>query len=81
MNRYVLAPIFDWSSAPGNDKRDWKSGRNQHDHQSHHPGWYFQEWENLGGDLDQQPTDNGVSDGNLINVAPFQLGEESGRRH
>jgi len=52
------------------------SDPDEHDHQSHNPIWNLQEWENLRGDLNQQPADNGVSDGNLVNVSPLQLPKE-----
>jgi hypothetical protein len=37
--------------------------------------------ENLCRDLDQKPRNYGVSDRNLVNIAPFQFGEEIARVH
>ena len=48
----------------------------EHDDKAHHPVRNFEKWKNLGRDLNQQPTDNCVSDRNLVNVAPLQLGKE-----
>src|SRR5690349_2604822 len=56
---------------PCNNERHWKPDRDQGDDQSHDPVWNFQEWKNLRGDLDQQPTDDRVSDGYFVNVAPL----------
>src|SRR5205823_13702035 len=61
---------------PCNHQRDWKSDRDECDHQTHNPVWNFQEWKNLRGDLDQQPTDDRIRDGNFVNVAPLQFRKE-----
>src|SRR5207248_2349633 len=45
------------------------------------PDWNLQEWKDLRGDLNQEPADNRVGDGNLVNVAPLQLPEEIARLH
>src|SRR6266550_4691577 len=49
--------------------------------QPHHPGWNFQEREDLRGNLNQEPADNGVGDGNFVDVAPLQFSEEVLRIH
>jgi hypothetical protein len=66
---------------PRDDKRDWESNRDQHDNQPHDPIWNLQEWENLRGDLNQQPANNRVGDRHFVNIAPLQLGEEIAFAH
>ena len=61
---------------PGDDKRDWESGRDQNDHQPHDPIWNLQEWENLGGNLNQEPAHNRIGHSYFVNIPPLQLGEE-----
>ena len=43
------------------------------DDQPHRPIRDFEKWKHLGGDLDQDPRDNDVSDRDAIDFAPFQL--------
>src|SRR5207248_6873945 len=45
------------------------------------PIWNFEKWKNLSGDLNQQPSDDGICDRDLVNVAPLQLGKEVTRVH
>ena len=66
---------------PCDDERDWKPDRDQYDHQPHNPSWNFQEWKDLRGNLNQEPADNRVGNGNFVNVAPLQFGEEVPRFH
>ena len=54
--------------------------RCEHD-QSHPPTRNLEKWENLCGNLNQEPRHHGIGDGNLINVAPLQLGEEAAEVH
>src|SRR4029077_9974830 len=61
---------------PGDDKRDWESCRDQYDHQPHDPIWNLKEWKNLGGNLNQEPSDNRIGDSYFVNIPPLQLGEE-----
>ena len=56
---------------PGDDERDWESSRDQNDDQSHNPGRNLQEWKNLRGNLNQQPANNRIGDGDLVNIAPL----------
>src|SRR6476620_9169786 len=67
--------------SPRDDECDWKANRNDRDNQSHNPIWNLEEWKNLRRDLDHKPADNPVCDGNLVNIAPLQLGEEVGGFH
>src|SRR5439155_9310080 len=41
----------------------------------------LEEWKDLRRNLDQQPRYDGISDRNLVNIAPLQLGEEVARIH
>src|SRR6266480_2835998 len=66
---------------PRDDERDWESNRDQRDHQPDNPGWNFQEWKNLRGNLHQQPADDRVGNRNFVNIAPLQLGEEIAWSH
>src|SRR5207253_10980748 len=61
---------------PGQDKRDRKTNYNQEYDQADAPTRNFKEGKDLRRYLNQQPADNDVGDGNLVNVAPLQLGEE-----
>ena len=63
--------------SPGDHQCNGESDRDQRNYQPHDPVWNFQEWKNLRGKLNQEPADNRVGDGNFINVAPLQLGEEA----
>src|SRR5437588_1024289 len=67
-----------WSDfkSPGDHERDRKSGYDDRNDQAHNPIRNFEEWKNLRRNLNEQPTDNGVSDRDFVNVAPLQLGEE-----
>ncbi len=56
---------------PGDDERDRESSRDQNDDQPHNPGWNLQEWKNLRGNLNQQPANNRIGDGDLVNIAPL----------
>src|SRR6478609_6109034 len=62
--------------SPRDDECDWKANRNDRDDQPHNPIWNLEEWKNLRRDLDHKPADNRVRHGNLVNIAPLQLGEE-----
>src|SRR5213076_216783 len=66
---------------PRHDERDWKSNDNCEHDQSEGPIRNFKDRENLCRDLDQQPADDRVGDGNLVNISSPQLGEEVTRRH
>jgi hypothetical protein len=57
-------------------ERHRKPDRDEDDHQSHNPIWNLEEGKNLRRDLNYQPADNCVRDGNLVDIPPFQLGEE-----
>src|SRR5207247_2772252 len=61
---------------PRDDKRNRKTDDNQQDDEPHTPIRDFEKGKNLGRDLNQQPTNNGVGDRYFINIAPLQFGEE-----
>jgi hypothetical protein len=61
---------------PGDNERDGKSNYDREHDQPHRPTRDLKERENLRRDLDEQPRHNRISDGNLVDVAPLQLGEE-----
>src|SRR5207248_7387546 len=63
-------------SRPGNYQGNRKSDHNERNHQTHDPVRNFQEREDLSCDLNREPTDNRIRDRDLVNVAPFQLGQE-----
>ena len=56
---------------PRDHKRDRKADRDQYDHQTHNPVRDFQKRKYLRSDLCDQPSDDGISDGYFVNVAPF----------
>src|SRR5438132_8743007 len=66
---------------PCDHERDRKSNDDCEHDQSEGPIRNFKDWENLCRDLDQQPTNYRVRDGNLVNIAPLQLGKEVTRVH
>jgi hypothetical protein len=49
--------------------------------ESYSPIQYFEQWDDLGRDLEKQAGHNGISDGDLINVAPLQFSGEVLRVH
>src|SRR6266403_1787970 len=77
----ALHPLRCHFKSPGNDESDRKTqGNDQHD-ESNDPIRNLEEWKNLRRDLDQEPSDNAVSNCNSVNVAPLQLGEKLARVH
>src|SRR4029453_9525335 len=71
-----LDPFRRQFKCPSDNERDWESDRDEDDDQSHDPVRNLEEWKNLRRDLNYQPTDNRVRDGNLVDIPSFQLGEE-----
>ena len=71
-----LIPSGVISNAHDKIKRDRKPGMKKKDDQPHRPVWDFEKWKDLRGDLNEQPGDDGIGDRDLVNIAPFQLGEE-----
>ena len=66
---------------PRQDERGRKS-ECDHGHKSFHdPRRRFERRQKNRGGLDQQPRRHGIGDGNLVDIAPLQLGEEVGRFH
>src|ERR1700693_4468498 len=75
-NFRALDSLWSRFKSPGDDERNWKTNRDQHDHQTHNPVRNFQEREYLGRNLRDYPADDRVCDRHFVNVAPFQLGKE-----
>ena len=61
---------------PGDNERDGKSDDDCEHNKAHCPIRNLEKRENLRGDLNQQPTDDGIRSSDLVNVAPLQLGKE-----
>src|SRR5438128_1469029 len=61
---------------PGKNHCHGKSDNEQQHHKTHSPIRNFEERKNLTRNLHQQPRHDTVSNRNLVNVAPLQLGEE-----
>src|SRR5207248_10870153 len=69
----ALEPLRRKFEGPGQDEGDGKSENKQQHHQPNRPVGDFEERENLGGNLDQYPADDGIGDRNAINVTSLQL--------
>ena len=61
---------------PRNHECDRESDHNDQHDKAHRPIRNFEEGENLGCDLNEQPSHDRVSNRHFVNVAPLQLGEE-----
>ena len=61
---------------PRDNERDGKPDDNCEHNKAHCPIRNFEKRKDLGGNLNEQPTDDRVRDRDLVNVAPLQLGEE-----
>ena len=66
---------------PGDNERDGKSDDDCEHNKAHCPIRNFEKREDLGGNLNEQPTDDGVRDRDFVNVAPLQLSEEVALAH
>ena len=75
-----LRPSGVISKAQAMTRATGKPSRKQH-HKPDGPIWNFEEWKNLGGDLNQEPGDNSVSDCDPVDVAPLQLSRKVARIH
>ena len=56
---------------PGKEHRDWKSGRERDDDETHGGIRYFKKRENLRRELREKPCDDPVGNRSAINVAPL----------
>jgi len=61
---------------PRDHERDWKSDHDCEHDEAHRPVRNFEKRKDLSRDLHEQPPNNRIGNGNLVNVAPLQLGEE-----
>jgi hypothetical protein len=57
--------------------RNGRKGRERNDNKTHCRIWNFEERKNLTRDLHKQPRNHRVGDGDLVNVAPLQLGKKA----
>src|SRR6266511_3095207 len=67
--------------SPRENQRYWETRNRDQHNQPHRPVRNFKERKNLGRDLNEQPRNNCVRDGDLVNIAPLQLGEEIALAH
>src|SRR5205085_1116019 len=61
---------------PGQNKRDWQTENNEQNNQSNDPVRNVEDWKNLRDSLRERPAGDNVSDRDLVNIAPLQLGEK-----
>src|SRR5262249_34170547 len=66
---------------PGDDQGNGKTNGYKGNDSTHNPVRYFEERKDLGRDLDQQPTDNGIGDRTLVGMMAVELGEEIAVAH
>src|SRR4029434_7314476 len=59
------------------DYRDRETDYEQEHDESHCPIRNFEKWKDLRYDLNQQPADDRIGDGDLVNIAPLQFVEEA----
>ena len=71
-----IPPRERWPAASADNQRNRKTERGQDNDQANRPVWNVQKRKNLRSNLNQEPPDDGICDGDLVNVAPLQLGEE-----
>lgn len=61
---------------PGQNKRDREGKKRQDHNQSHRPGWNCKEGKELCRNLDEQPAHHAIGNRDLVDITPFELGEE-----
>src|SRR5260370_12519244 len=61
---------------PRDNERDRKTDDDEHDDETNDPIRNIEYRKNLSDALRERPTGDDVGDGDLVNVAPLQLGEE-----
>jgi hypothetical protein len=67
--------------SPREDQRERKSQGKEEHYEPHRPDRNFEERENLGRDLNQDPADDGISDRDAVNVPSLQFPQESAPVH
>ena len=77
----ALHPLWSHLESPGNDERDQETGGDDGDECLHDPARRLEGREKDRGHLNEQPRDDRVGHRDLVNVAPFQLREETLRIH
>ena len=79
---HVCGPLHAFGShleCPGNHERNRKTDDDENDDGLCHPFWRVKHRQHGAYDLNDEPTDDPVGDGNLVNVAALQLGNISVR--
>ena len=79
MERHLLSPLESFRrelEGPCENERDGKSENEEQNHNPDRPNRNVEERKNLGGDLDQDPADDHIGDGDAVNVAPLQFPQE-----
>src|SRR2546421_604049 len=61
---------------PGDDERDRESERYDNDESLNDPFGRMESWQDGGGDLYGEPTNDRIRYCDLVNITPFQLGKE-----
>ena len=78
LDRFVRPNIFHSLDAfrgqlerPCQNQSDGKANHDDEHNEPHRPIWNLEEWKDLCRDLNEQPRDDGVRDGDLVNIAPL----------
>ena len=66
---------------PPQRKSDWKTQYDCDDDKPLGPVWYFERWENLRDNLNEQPAHDRVRDRNAVNFSALKLGKKVLRFH
>ena len=66
---------------PRNYQGDRKTNDDHQHNKSDDPVRNFKKRENLGRNLDKQPSNDPVSNRDLVNIAPLEFGEKNSRIH
>src|SRR6266436_3258358 len=61
---------------PGKKERDWETENYEQHHKANCPIWNFKKRKDLGRDLNEQPGDDRVGNGDLVDITSFKLSEE-----
>ena len=64
---------------PGENHCDWETQEEDEHDEPDGPAGNLEKGKDLSRDLDQEPGDDGISDRDLINIAPLQFGQEFAR--
>ena len=84
VGRHVFCALDSFGSdleRPGQNQGHRKSEDEQENHDPDRPVGNIEERKNLSGNLDEDPADDGISDGNAIDIAPLQFAQEPAPVH